>query len=251
MSDTALLEIKDLYARVDNKDILKGLNLTIREGEVHALMGPNGAGKSTLSHVIAGKPGYEVVSGSILYKGKNLLDMSPEQRACEGVFLSMQYPIEIPGVPVSTFLMHALNSVLKYKNLPILDTLSFIKELRIEAAKLGISNDMLKRFINTGFSGGEKKRLETLQMAVLKPSFSILDEVDSGLDIDALKVVSEGINSLKTDENAILLITHYQRILNYIIPDFVHIYTDGKIVKSGGKELALELEEKGYADFIS
>ena len=247
----ALLEIKDLYARVDNKEILKGLNLVIREGETHALMGPNGAGKSTLSYVITGKPGYEVTSGSILYKGKNLLEMPPEQRACEGIFLSMQHPVEIPGVSISTFLMHALNSVLKYKNQPILDTLAFIKELRAEAAKLGIDNQMLKRFVNAGFSGGEKKRLETLQMAVLKPAFSILDEVDSGLDIDALKIVSEGVNSLKTKENAVLLITHYQRILNYITPDFVHIYADGKIVKSGGKELALELEEKGYADFIS
>lgn len=241
-----LLEIKNLSAKVGDKEIIKNFNLTINEGEVHAIMGPNGAGKSTLSYVLTGKTGYEVTSGSVIYKGKNLLELSPEDRAREGIFLSMQYPVEIPGVGIPNFLMHAVNAGRKYHNQPELDTLSFVKELREEGAKLGISQEMLKRFVNVGFSGGEKKRLETLQMAILKPSLAILDEPDSGLDIDALKVVAEGVNNLRAENRSQLIITHYQRLLNYVVPDFVHIFADGKIIKSGDKELALELEEKGY-----
>lgn len=247
---TPLLEIEDLYARVGDKEIIKDFNLTINEGEVHAIMGPNGAGKSTLSYVLCGKPGYEITSGTVRFKGKNLLEMSPEERAREGVFLIMQYPVEIPGVPTATFLKHAVNAVREHQNLPELDTIEFMKLLREEGKKLGISNDMLKRFINVGFSGGEKKRLETLQMAILKPSFAILDEADSGLDIDALKVVADGVNELRNDHRSMLVITHYQRLLNYIVPDFVHVFADGHIVKSGDKNLALELEEKGYAEFV-
>ena len=248
---TPLLEIEDLHARVGDKEIIKGFNLTINEGEVHAIMGPNGAGKSTLSYVLSGKPGYEVTSGIIKFKGKNLLALSPEERAREGIFLCMQYPTEIPGVPTSSFLKHSLNAVRKHHNLPELDTIGFMKLLKEEGAKLGINNEMLKRFVNVGFSGGEKKRMETLQMSVLKPVFSILDEADSGLDIDALKVVSEGVNSLRNDKTSFLVITHYQRLLNYIVPDFVHVFADGHIVKSGNKDLALELEESGYAEFIA
>lgn len=248
---TPLLEIEDLYARVGDKEIIKNFNLIINEGEVHAIMGPNGAGKSTLSYVLTGKPGYEVISGSIKFKGKDLLSMSPEDRAREGVFLVMQYPVEIPGVPTSTFLKHAVNAVRKHNNLSELDTMEFIKILREEGKKLGIDNDMLKRPVNVGFSGGEKKRLETLQMSILKPDFAILDEADSGLDIDALKVVSEGVNVLRDGKRSMLVITHYQRLLNYIVPDFVHVFADGKIVKSGDKSLALELEESGYAEFVA
>ena len=246
-----LLEIKDLYASVDDKEIIKGLNLTIKKGEVHAIMGPNGAGKSSLSYVLSGKDGYKVTSGSILFKGKNLLEMTTEERACNGLFLSMQHPTEIPGVVVSNFLKQSLNSIRKYNNEDELDTLSFMKLLKSEASKLNISQDMLKRFINVGFSGGEKKRFETLQMALLKPDFCILDEIDSGLDIDALKTVSESINQLKTNDNAFLLITHYQRLLDTIIPDVIHIFFDGKIIKTGDKTLALKLEESGYSDFIN
>ncbi len=248
---TPLLEIEDLYAQVGDKEIIKNFNLTINEGEVHAIMGPNGAGKSTLSYVLTGKPGYEVTSGSIKFKGKDLLSMSPEDRAREGVFLVMQYPVEIPGVPTSTFLKHAVNAVRKHNNLTELDTMEFIKVLREEGKKLGIDNDMLKRPVNVGFSGGEKKRLETLQMSILKPNFAILDEADSGLDIDALKVVSDGVNALRDGKRSMLVITHYQRLLNYIVPDFVHVFADGHIVKSGDKSLALELEESGYAEFIA
>ncbi len=248
---TPLLEIEDLYAQVGDKEIIKNFNLTINEGEVHAIMGPNGAGKSTLSYVLTGKPGYEVTSGSIKFKGKDLLSMSPEDRAREGVFLVMQYPVEIPGVPTSTFLKHAVNAVRKHNNLSELDTMEFIKVLREEGKKLGIDNDMLKRPVNVGFSGGEKKRLETLQMSILKPNFAILDEADSGLDIDALKVVSDGVNALRDGKRSMLVITHYQRLLNYIVPDFVHVFADGHIVKSGDKSLALELEESGYAEFIA
>lgn len=246
-----LLEIKDLHASVDDKEIIKGLNLIIKKGEVHAIMGPNGAGKSSLSHILSGKDGYKVTSGSITFKGKNLLEMSTEERACNGLFLSMQYPTEIPGVVVSNFLKQSLNSIRKYKQLPELDTLSFMKALKQEASQLNISQEMLKRFVNVGFSGGEKKRFETLQMALLKPDFCILDEIDSGLDIDALKTVSEGVNNLKTKDNAFLLITHYQRLLDNIIPDVIHIFVDGKIIKTGDKTLALKLEESGYADFIN
>lgn len=247
---TPLLEIENLHARVGDKEIIKNFNLTINEGEIHAIMGPNGAGKSTLSYVLTGKQGYEVTSGSVRFKGKDLLSLSPEERAREGVFLIMQYPVEIPGVPTSAFLKQALNAQRKHLNLPELDNVSFIKLLREEGKKLGIDSEMLKRFVNVGFSGGEKKRLETLQMAILKPSFAILDEADSGLDIDALKVVADGVNSLRDEHRSMLVITHYQRLLNYIVPDFVHVFADGHIVKSGNKDLALELEEKGYAEFV-
>ena len=247
---TPLLEIEDLYAKVGDKEIIKGFNLTINEGEVHAIMGPNGAGKSTLSYVLSGKPGYEIVSGSVKFKGKELCGLSPEERAREGIFLCMQYPVEIPGVPTTTFLKHAVNAVRKHHNLPELDTMEFVKMVREEGKKLGIDAEMIKRPVNVGFSGGEKKRLETLQMAILKPCFSILDEADSGLDIDALKVVADGVNALRDGQRSMLVITHYQRLLNYIVPDFVHVFADGHIVKSGDKNLALELEEKGYAEFV-
>lgn len=244
-----LLEIEDLHASVGGKEIIKGLNLTINEGEVHAIMGPNGAGKSTLSYVLTGREGYEVTSGSIKFKGRDIRDMSIEERANEGLFLSMQYPVEIPGVPITTFLKHAVNAQRKYKGLSELDTLAFIKQIRLDGKTLGIDNDMLKRHVNVGFSGGEKKRLEVLQMTVLKPSLAILDEADSGLDIDAMKVVANGVNALRDGNRSLLIITHYQRLLNYIEPDYVHIYADGKIVKSGDKTLALELEEYGYSNF--
>lgn len=250
MTKTPLLEIEDLHAKVGDKEIIKGFNLTIYEGEVHAVMGPNGAGKSTLSNVICGKPGYEVTAGSIRFKGKNLLALTPEERAREGIFLCMQYPVEIPGVPTATFLKHAVNAQRKHQNLPELDTMAFVKLMREEAKKLGIDNEMLKRPVNVGFSGGEKKRFETLQMSILKPQLAILDEADSGLDIDALKVVADGVNALGDGKRSLLVITHYQRLLNYIVPDFVHVFADGHIVKSGDKNLALELEEKGYAEFV-
>ncbi len=247
---THLLEIKNLHASVGDKEIIKGLNLTINEGEVHAIMGPNGAGKSSLSYVLSGKEGYIVTSGEILFKGKNLLDMSVEERAREGLFLSLQYPTEIPGVVVSNFLKHSINAIRKHNNEEEFDTLSFMKLLRKEAEALDINQEMLKRFVNVGFSGGEKKRFETLQMALLKPSFAILDEIDSGLDIDALKTVSEGVNALRNEKNAFLVITHYQRLLSYIVPDVIHIFADGKIIKTGDKNLALELEKNGYASFL-
>ncbi len=247
---TPLLEIEDLHARVKEKEIINGFNLTINEGEVHAIMGPNGAGKSTLSNVLTGKPGYEITSGSVRYKGYDLLKLSPEERAHEGIFLCMQYPVEIPGVPTATFLKHAVNAVRKHNQQPELDTMEFLKMLKEEGKKLGIDSEMMKRPLNVGFSGGEKKRLETLQMCILKPRLSILDEADSGLDIDALKVVAEGVNSLRDKERSLLVITHYQRLLNYIVPDFVHVFADGHIVRSGDKKLALELEEKGYAGFV-
>ena len=234
---TPLLEIEDLHARVAGREIIKGFNLTINEGEVHAIMGPNGAGKSTLSYLLSGKPGYEVTSGTVKFRGRDLLAMPAEDRAREGVFLIMQYPVEIPGVPVTSFLKHAVNAVRKYHNLPELDTMEFVKMVREEGRKLGIDAEMLKR-------------LETLQMAVLKPQLAILDEADSGLDIDALKVVAEGVNALRDGRRSLLVITHYQRLLNYIVPDFVHVFADGHIVKSGDKNLALELEEKGYAEFV-
>ncbi len=245
-----LLEIKNLHAKVGDKEIIKGFNLTVNEGEIHAVMGPNGAGKSTLSYVLTGKPGYEVTQGEIFFKGKNLLEMSIEERAREGLFLCMQYPTEIPGVNISAFLKNSLNSIRKHKGEPELDLPSFAKELKIEGQKLGLNTEMIKRFVNVGFSGGEKKRLETLQMAVLKPDFAILDEADSGLDIDALKVVSEGVNALRDGKRSMLVITHYQRLLNYIVPDYVHIFADGKIVKSGDKNLAIELEENGYEGIL-
>ncbi len=247
---TPLLEIKDLQARVEDKEIIKGLNLTINAGEVHAIMGPNGAGKSSLSYVLSGKEGYKVTSGSVKFKGQDLLSMSTEERARNGLFLSMQYPTEIPGVVVSNFLKQSLNAIRKHRGEKELDTLAFMKHLKQEAAQLNISPEMLKRFVNVGFSGGEKKRFETLQMALLKPDFCILDEIDSGLDIDALKTVSDGVNALRTKENAFLVITHYQRLLDHIKPDIVHIFADGHIIKSGDKSLATELEQSGYTDFL-
>lgn len=245
-----LLEIKDLHASVGDKEIIKGLNLTINKGEVHAIMGPNGAGKSSLSYVLSGKDGYKVTGGSVLFKGKDLLKQTTEERARNGLFLSMQYPTEIPGVVVSNFLKQSLNSILKSHNKTELDTIAFMKLLKQEAAALNINAEMLKRFVNVGFSGGEKKRFETLQMALLKPDFCILDEIDSGLDIDALKTVSEGVNSLRNKENAFLVITHYQRLLDHIVPDVIHIFADGHIIKTGDKTLAFELEKYGYTDFI-
>lgn len=245
-----VLEIKNLCAKAGDKTIIENLSLTIFEGEIHALMGPNGAGKSTLSNVLCGKSGYEVTNGSVFFKGKNLLEMSIEKRAREGLFMLMQYPVEIAGVPTINFLKHALNAVRKHRGEAELDTLAFLKIAKEEALKLDISPDMLKRPINVGFSGGEKKRMETWQMAVLKPSMAILDEADSGLDIDALKVVADGINALRDGKRAMLIITHYQRLLNYIVPDVVHIFANGHIVRSGDKTLALALEEKGYSAFV-
>jgi Fe-S cluster assembly ATP-binding protein len=244
-----MLEIKDVHATVDGKEILRGLSLSIKAGEVHAIMGPNGSGKSTLSYVLAGRAGYEVTKGEVLYHGKNLLAMEPEERAAEGVFLAFQSPVEIPGVSNTTFLKHALNSVRKHRGESELDAMQFLKLLRETMKKLGMSEDMLKRNVNVGFSGGEKKRNEILQMALLKPTFAVLDETDSGLDIDALKVVSDGVNALKAPDRAMLLITHYQRLLDYIVPDHVHVLAKGRIVRSGDKSLALELEKRGYAEF--
>ena len=250
MTDDILLEIRDLHAKVEGKAILNGIDLTLRAGEVHAVMGPNGSGKSTLAYVLTGRDGYEVTGGEILYRGKDLRAMAPEERAGKGVFLAFQYPVEIPGVPTTTFLKEALNSIRKYRGEDELDALQFVKLLRQKTKELGIGDEMLKRAVNVGFSGGEKKRNEALQMAVLDPALAVLDETDSGLDIDALKTVADGVNSLRSEANAFLVITHYQRLLNYIVPDRVHVLTRGKIVRSGGKELALELEEKGYADYL-
>jgi Fe-S cluster assembly ATP-binding protein len=246
-----MLEIKNLHATVDGKEILKGLDLHIRAGEVHAIMGPNGSGKSTLSYVLAGREGYEVTEGSVTYKGKNLIDLDPEERAGEGIFLAFQYPVEIPGVASTTFLKHALNAVLRYRGQEELDAMEFVKMLRAKTAALGIADDMLKRPVNVGYSGGEKKRNEMLQMAVLEPTLAVLDETDSGLDIDALKVVADGVNSLRAPDRSMLVITHYQRLLDYIVPDHVHVLAGGRIVRSGGKELALELEKTGYAEFAN
>ena len=244
-----LLKIEDLCAQVAGKKIIENFNLTINEGEVHAIMGPNGAGKSTLSYVLTGKPGYEVTSGHVWFKGKDLLKMPVEERSREGLFLIMQYPVEIPGVPVSSFLKHAVNAQRQYNGEPELDTMEFIKILREEAKKLGIDNEMLKRPVNVGFSGGEKKRLEALQMTILKPSLSILDEADSGLDIDAIKVVSNGVNALMNEHRSLLIITHYQKLLTYIKPNFVHVFAGGHIVKSGGQNLSEEIEQNGYAAY--
>jgi len=244
-----LLEIKNLHAKIGDKPILKGVNLTIKAGEIHAIMGPNGAGKSTLSYVLAGRTGYEVTEGSVTYGGKNLLEMDPSERACDGVFLAFQYPVEIPGVANTTFLKHALNAKRKYQGEAELDGLEFVKLIKSKAKELDIAVDMLKRPVNVGFSGGEKKRNETLQMAVLEPRLAILDETDSGLDIDALRIVADGVNKLRSPERAVLAITHYQRLLDYLVPDFVHVLADGQIVKSGDKSLALELEDKGYAEY--
>lgn len=245
----AKIEIENLHVSVEDKDIIKGMDLTINDGEVHALMGPNGTGKSTLSYVISGRPGYIIKKGSIKMNGKNLLDMDIEERAREGVFLAFQYPVEIPGVATGEFLKHATNAVRRHKCEEILNTVDFRKLVRGYTRRLGIDDDMIKRPVNVGFSGGEKKRVEMLQMAVLDPAFAILDETDSGLDIDALKVVSDSVNMMRDEKRSMMIITHYQRLLDYIIPDFVHVFAGGKIVKSGGKELALELEKSGYAEW--
>jgi Fe-S cluster assembly ATP-binding protein len=242
----ALLSIKNLKVSINGKKILKGLNLEINEGEVHAIMGPNGTGKSTLSYVIAGKPNYEVTEGEIIYKGKNLLDMSIEDRSREGIFLGFQYPIEIPGVSITNFMKTALDEHRKYKGLPSLTGVEFLKFMDERKKLVEIQSNLTSRSVNEGFSGGEKKRNEIFQMAMLEPTLSILDETDSGLDIDALKIVANGVNKLKRPDSATIVITHYQRLLDYIVPDFVHVLFEGRIVKSGGKELAFELEEKGY-----
>jgi Fe-S cluster assembly ATP-binding protein len=241
-----MLEIKNLHAKVGGKEILKGLNLSVKAGEVHAIMGPNGAGKSTLGNVIAGRDGYEVTAGEVLFKGENLLDMPPEQRACSGVFLAFQYPVEIPGVNNTYFLRAALNAQRKFRGEPQLDSMQFLKLVREKLEILHISDDLMHRAVNEGFSGGEKKRNEIFQMAVLEPSLAVLDETDSGLDIDALRMVAEGVNRLRRQDRAIIVITHYQRLLDHIVPDFVHVLADGKISVSGGPDLAIKLEERGY-----
>jgi len=241
-----MLEIKNLHASVNGVEILKGIDLTVKAGEVHAIMGPNGSGKSTLAQVLAGRETYEVTAGSILYDGKDLTEMAPEERAREGIFLAFQYPVEIPGVSNLYFLKAALNAVRKHRGLPELDAIDFMKLARERMRLVEMDEALLTRPVNEGFSGGEKKRNEIFQMAVLAPRLAILDETDSGLDIDALRIVAQGVNTLRSPENATIVVTHYQRLLNYIIPDFVHVIANGRIVKSGGKELALELEEKGY-----
>jgi Fe-S cluster assembly ATP-binding protein len=245
-----MLEIKNLHAAIDGKDILKGINLSVPAGQVHAIMGPNGSGKSTLSYVLSGREEYEVTQGSIELNGENVLDMEPEARAAAGVFLAFQYPIEIPGVQTTTFLKTAVNAIRKQKGLPEMDALAFLKMLKTRAQQLGVSDEMLKRPLNVGFSGGEKKRMEILQMAMLEPVFAVLDETDSGLDIDALKIVADGVNALRSPDRSFLVITHYQRLLDYIVPDVVHVLSNGKIVKTGGPELAKELEASGYAGVL-
>ena len=247
----SLLEIKKAHLKLDNKEILKGISLSVNAGEVHAIMGPNGSGKSTMSYMLAGRDGYELESGDVLLDGKSLLDMSPDERARSGLFLAFQYPVELPGVGGISFLREAVNSRRKHLGEKEYDHLGFVKEVRKEASKMSVKDEMLKRSVNVGFSGGEKKRFEILQMAMLKPTISILDETDSGLDVDALKIVSEGVNAQRSDSNAIIVITHYQRLLDYIVPDFVHILSDGVIIKSGGPELALEVEKNGYVGMIN
>jgi Fe-S cluster assembly ATP-binding protein len=247
MSNTPLLEIKDLHATVDGKEILRGLDLTLDAGQVHAIMGPNGSGKSTLSYVLAGRPGYEVTSGTVRYKGQDLLAMAPEERARAGIFLAFQYPVEIPGVPNATFLKSAVNAVRTARGEETLDAIQFLKRAKEKIASLKMDPVFLTRALNVGFSGGEKKRNEVFQMAMLEPSLAILDETDSGLDIDALRVVAEGVNAVRSPERGFLVITHYQRLLDYIVPDKVHVLSKGRIVKTGGKELAVELERTGYA----
>ena len=241
-----MLEVTNLHARVGEREILKGIDLAVKAGEVHAIMGPNGSGKSTLAGVLAGREEYEVTAGSATYRGRDLLDMEPEQRAREGVFLAFQYPVEIPGVNNAYLLKAALNEVRKHRGAEELDALEFMTFVKERMALLDIDSQMLKRPVNEGFSGGEKKRNEIFQMAVLEPTLALMDETDSGLDIDALKIVARGVNALRSPERAFVLVTHYQRLLNYIVPDFVHVLSGGRIVRSGGKELALELEEKGY-----
>jgi Fe-S cluster assembly ATP-binding protein len=247
----SLLEIKNAYLSLDDKPILKGISLSVNAGEVHAIMGPNGSGKSTMSYMLAGRDGYDLESGDLLLNGNSLIEMSPDERARSGLFLAFQYPVELPGVGGISFLREAVNSRRKHLGLEEFDHLAFVKEARKEAGKMFVKDEMLKRSVNVGFSGGEKKRFEILQMAMLKPMVSILDETDSGLDVDALKIVSDGVNAQKNESNAIVVITHYQRLLDYIIPDFVHILSDGAIIKSGGPELALEVEKNGYAGMIN
>lgn len=241
-----MLNIKDLHASVENKSILRGLNLTVNAGEVHAIMGPNGSGKSTLSQVLAGRESYTVESGSVDWMGQDLLEMPIEERARSGLFMAFQYPIEIPGVSNAYFLKAAVNAVRRHQGLPELDAMDFLKRVKSEMKAVGMKEEFLYRSVNEGFSGGEKKRNEVLQMTLLEPKLAILDETDSGLDIDALKVVADGVNRLRSPERALIVITHYQRLLDYIVPDFVHVLAGGKIVRSGGRELALELEERGY-----
>ncbi len=242
-----MLEIRNLHARVGESEILRGLDLTVRAGEVHAIMGPNGSGKSTLAHVLAGRPGYTVTAGEVLFKGKDLLALSPEDRAREGVFLAFQYPVEIPGVSNVYFLKAALNAIRKHRGQVELDAMEFLELVKEKAKLVEMDEELTRRAVNEGFSGGEKKRNEIFQMAVLEPALAVLDETDSGLDIDALRIVAGGVNKLRGPERAMIVVTHYQRLLNYIVPDFVHVLVEGRIVRSGGKEMALELEEKGYA----
>jgi Fe-S cluster assembly ATP-binding protein len=242
-----MLEIRNLHARVGGNEILKGVDLDVAAGHVHAIMGPNGSGKSTLAHVLAGRPGYEVTQGTVLYRGKDLLAMPPEERAREGVFLAFQYPVEIPGVSNVYFLKNALNAIRRHRGLPELDAIDFLKLVREKSKLVQLDEELTRRAVNEGFSGGEKKRNEIFQMAILEPTLAVLDETDSGLDIDALRIVADGVNHLRSKERAMIVVTHYQRLLNYIVPDFLHVLIDGKIARSGGKELALELEEKGYA----
>ena len=244
-----MLEIKNLHVNVDGREILNGLDLTLPQGEVHAIMGPNGSGKSTLAYVLAGKQEYEATAGSVTWNGEDLLAMTPSERAVKGVFLAFQYPMEIPGVATMTFLRTAVNAVRKARGEAELSTPDFLRFVRERAQALKIDPEMLKRPLNVGFSGGEKKRNEILQMALLQPSLCVLDETDSGLDIDALRIVAEGVNALRSPERAMLVITHYQRLLNYIVPDRVHVLSEGRVARSGGPELALELEESGYAEF--
>ncbi|HHY86345.1 MAG TPA: Fe-S cluster assembly ATPase SufC [Verrucomicrobia bacterium] len=246
MSKQPILEIRNLSAGVEGKQILKGVSLTIHPGEVHAVMGPNGSGKSTLAAVLAGREGYDITGGQVFYQGKDLLELDPEERAREGLFLAFQYPVEIPGVNSTYFLRAAYNEIRKHKGLPELDAMEFLTLVKEKMKLLELPEELLKRSVNEGFSGGEKKRTEIFQMAVLEPKLAVLDETDSGLDIDALKVVSNGVNKLKGPDNAQLVITHYQRLLNYIVPDFVHVLVDGRIVRTGDKQLALELEARGY-----
>jgi Fe-S cluster assembly ATP-binding protein len=246
-----MLVIKDLHASVDGHPILKGIDLTIGPGEVHAIMGPNGSGKSTLAYVLAGRDGYEVTGGQVWFRGLDLLALPPEERAVAGVFLAFQYPVEIAGVSNSTFLREAVNALRRHRGEADLDAMQFLKMLRVKLKALGIPEDMLKRSVNAGFSGGEKKRNEVLQMALLEPGLAVLDETDSGLDVDALRIVADGVNSLRSPERAMLVITHYQRLLDYIVPDFVHILAQGRIVRSGTREMAIEVERSGYADFVA
>ncbi len=247
----SLLEIKNAELKLDGKDILKGLSLSVNKGEVHAIMGPNGSGKSTLSYMLAGRDGYELEGGEVFLEGQSLSKMEADERARSGLFLAFQYPVELPGVGGISFLREAVNSRKKFLGEEELDHLAFVKEVRKVASKMFVKDEMLKRAVNVGFSGGEKKRFEILQMAMLKPKISILDETDSGLDVDALKIVSDGVNAQRNEDNAIVVITHYQRLLDYIVPDFVHILSDGSIIKSGGPELALEVEKNGYAGLIN